>query len=425
MKILLLLSLLNSYVDGQYLKGGIVGVIKNGKTEIVKYGETHSQHSVTANDKTIFELGSITKVFTGIILGALVNRQVVSLDDIIEKFIPEIKGLAVGKITLRELSTHTSSLPRLPSNIVFPEMNDPYRDYDETLLLEFLRNYNMGDRPVVFSWKNYSNLGVGLLGYTLARATGTTYQELLENYITKPLGMKNTTTKLNGDQIQYKATKYDAILSPIKFWNMNALLAAGGIKSNLEDMLIFLNNMIDTEKSPIKEDLKKSVEIQHCDGKNCIGLGWGIYKEEFLRSISHGGSTAGFFSMIEFRTDKRQGFIALSTGNTNIQCLSNIIMWDNKCQPEFGVTVPEKKLQQYSGEYFGHGMQINIFKVAKHLVYEIVGQEMSQLKAVAENKFTIDDNVEFLFKSDQLLLKQSGQVFTFKKSAPLALNLAL
>ena len=215
MKTLALIALLNTYVTGQYNKGGIVGVVKNGKTEIVRFGETNSEHSQVADEKTIFEIGSITKAFAGIILAALNHEGILQLNDPIEKFIPELVGFDSGKLTLVELSTHTSSLPRLPSSMSFADPNNPYKFYNEKKLLAFLKEVQIDAHPVPFSWKNYSNLAVGLLGYTMERASGLSFQKLLEKYITEPLEMFNTTTVLSMNQEKFKAKKYNAKLEPV------------------------------------------------------------------------------------------------------------------------------------------------------------------------------------------------------------------
>src|SRR5690606_17265741 len=182
----------------------------------------------------------ISKVFTALLLADMASKGEVSLDDPAEKFLPEgatIPERGGKKITLAHLSTHTSGLPRLADNMPFADPEDPYADYTEAMMLAFLAQYEL-TRDIGEQWE-YSNLGVGLLGYLLGRAAGSDYETLLRERITGPLGMTDTAITLSAEQEARFAPGLDIYMQPARPWHLNVLAGAGGIRSTANDMLEF------------------------------------------------------------------------------------------------------------------------------------------------------------------------------------------
>ena len=168
--------------------GIVVGVIEPAGRRIVTYGRASTSEAVPLDGDTIFEIGSISKVFTSLLLADAVQRGEVALTDPISKYLPaSVKVPERGRaITLQDLATHTSGLPRLPDmNPKDPE--NPYADYSVDQLYRFLSTYQL-PRDVGASYE-YSNLGAGLLGHILALRAGTDYESLVKSRITGPLGM--------------------------------------------------------------------------------------------------------------------------------------------------------------------------------------------------------------------------------------------
>src|SRR5271157_2778321 len=173
--------------------GIVVGVIEPQGRREVAYGSLNQGDSRPLDGDTIFEIGSVTKVFTSLLLADMVQRGEVALTDPVARYLPsQVKMPERGgrQITLQDLATHTSGLPRLPSNLNPKDPANPYADYSVDQLYQFLSGYQL--TRDIGSQSEYSNLGGGLLGHVLARPAGMDYEALVKSRICEPLGMKST-----------------------------------------------------------------------------------------------------------------------------------------------------------------------------------------------------------------------------------------
>jgi serine-type D-Ala-D-Ala carboxypeptidase/endopeptidase len=173
-------------------------VIEQGGRRIVAHGSLAKGDKRPLDGDTVFEIGSMTKVFTSLLLADMVRRGEVALADPVAKYLPaEVKVPERGgaKITLQHLAMQTSALPRLPSNLNPKDANNPYADYTVQQLYEFLSSAEL--TRDIGSRYEYSNLGAGLLGHALARRAGTDYETLVRKSILDPLGMKSTSITLS------------------------------------------------------------------------------------------------------------------------------------------------------------------------------------------------------------------------------------
>jgi CubicO group peptidase (beta-lactamase class C family) len=162
------------------------------------------------NKNTIFEIGSVTKSFTSLTLARMAIQQKILLNDPTNKFLSDsiqIPSYHGKKITLEELATHTSGLPRMPANFSPQNPLDPYIDYTVHDLYEFLDHYKLIKAPET-SYQ-YSNLGVGLLGTILANVAGKSYSRLVQECITNPLGMNDTGVKVPKSEQNRFAVPYN------------------------------------------------------------------------------------------------------------------------------------------------------------------------------------------------------------------------
>ena len=293
-------------------QGLVVGVLEPGGRRIVAEGPDGGE---PFDGDTVFEIGSISKVFTALLLADMANKGEVSLDDPAEKYLPEgatMPERGGKKITLRHLSTHTSGLPRLPDNMPFGDQEDPYADYTEAMMLEFLSRHELqrdiGGQP------EYSNLGVGLLGYLLGRAAGSDYTALLRERITGPLGMADTSVTLSPDQQARFAPAFDTFMRPAKPWNLPALVGAGGIRSTADDMLEFAAAALDPD-SPIGPAMKTTLGVREEMGNERAeqALGWQVIHPEPGREIvMHGGGTGGFRTHLALEPSTATAVVALA-----------------------------------------------------------------------------------------------------------------
>lgn len=203
---------------------------------------------VSPDGDTIFEIGSITKAYTGTLLAELVRSKIVKLDDPAQQYLPaelQLPRRDERDITLLHLATHTSSLPRLPATFGLVAMTkpsgmaNPYKDLTISDLATMLKATKL-QKPIG-SEEAYSNLGVGLLGMALANATKAQgYEQVLTEKLLKPLQLQDTKFALtDNDRIQRLAPGHRADGEPASNWDMNCLAACGGLRSTANDVLAF------------------------------------------------------------------------------------------------------------------------------------------------------------------------------------------
>jgi D-alanyl-D-alanine-carboxypeptidase/D-alanyl-D-alanine-endopeptidase len=293
-------------------QGVVVGVLGPEGRRVVAGGP---QDGEQFNGDTLFEIGSISKVFTALILADMANKGELSLDDPAEKFLPaghRMPQRGDRKITLRDLSTHMSGLPRLPDNLPFTDPLDPYADYTEALMLAFLDGHEL-TRDVGERWE-YSNLGVGLLGYLLERASGKDYETLVRERITGPLGMNDTSVSLSAAQQARFAPGRDEYMRPTKPWHLATLVGAGGLRSTVNDMLKFAAAALD-EKSPIGAAMQTALSVRESvvTGETRQTLGWQIGHPEPGREVTiHNGGTGGYRSALALDRTKNTATVVLT-----------------------------------------------------------------------------------------------------------------
>jgi CubicO group peptidase (beta-lactamase class C family) len=246
--------------DGE-TPGILLGFVEaDGSTRVVSYGSAGTG-AKPLGPRSVFEIGSINKTFTGTLLAHMAAKSEVALTDPISKYLP--KGVTAptrsGKeITLLDLATHSSGLPRLPDNLKPADMTNPYADYTVEKLYAFLSSHQLRRDPGAES--EYSNLGVGLLGHLLARAAGTSYENLVRQRILTPLGMTMTGYPLEGNIAEWMTKGHNPQGKVVPYWfATEAIQGAGGLRSNLEDMLKYLK----ANMTPPNSDLGRALRAAH------------------------------------------------------------------------------------------------------------------------------------------------------------------
>ncbi len=292
-------------------EGIVIGVLDPAGRRIVARGPAGA---TTFDERTLFEIGSMSKVFTALILADMAAKGEVSLDDPAEKYLPAgatMPARGGRKITLRDLATHMSGLPRLPDNMPFGDPDDPYADYGERLLLDFLAHYQL-PRDIGSKFE-YSNLGFGLLGYLLARAAHSDYATLVARHVTGPLGMRDTVIALSPDQQARFAKGHDAYMRPTRPWTLPTLAGAGAIRSTADDMLTFVAAVLDPA-SPIAPAMKLALADRRpiAPGSE-IGLAWIVSTPQpGLQLLFHNGGTGGFRSAMLLDPARRRAAVVLT-----------------------------------------------------------------------------------------------------------------
>ena len=286
-----------------------IAFIKNG--EVSYYGIKRVKDTIVyvQNSNHLFEIGSITKVFTSTLLANLVLEKKVKLNHPIQDYLPF--PLKNKEITVLQLANHTSGLPRLPSNLDLGSADpfNPYADYDVEDLKQYLSKDMEVDSAMVNQYE-YSNVGAGILGYLLEVQTGLNYEALLQKYVFSKYKMKSSTTQL--ENIHSEMVKgRDAIGDVTANWNLNALVGAGGIISNVEDLTQFLTAQFDSTNRELALTRKSTLEIPQYRME--VGLAWNIIQPDSTQTWQmHNGGTGGYTSIMALDTDSQNGIIILS-----------------------------------------------------------------------------------------------------------------
>ena len=338
---------------------------------------------------TLFEIGSITKVFTALLLADMANNGEVSLDDPAAKYLPAGHGMPErgGRpITLKDLATHRSGLPRMADDMwAVSHPDGQFADYTEERLLAFLDRHQLTREPGARF--EYSNLGMGLVGYLLTRVAKSDYETLVRTRITGPLGMKDTMITLTPSHAARLAAPFDAYMRPAKPIRMAALEGAGAIRSTVADMLIFAKALLDPT-SPIAPALKTALAVR-TPGENPItvqALGWLIRRLPGRELLMHNGLSYGFSSVLILEPAKGRAVVVLvnSAAEPRSEDLAFNIVGRQPVAPTPAVppapppfvprkevSLPVAELDKVAGRYdFGPSFVVTITRDGKYLYAE-------------------------------------------------------
>ena len=292
--------------------GLVTATIDSGRPSIAVYGHSGTDRPLDAD--TVFEVGSITKVLTSLLLADMVLRGEVAMDDPAAKFLPtsvKMPDFEGAPITLLDLATYTSGLPRMPSNFEPANWGNPYIDYTAERLYDYLSNHKLGFRPGTHF--EYSNLGFGLLGHILELCAGRSYEDLVVSRICGPLGMDDTRITLTNSMKQRLAQGHSADLAPESNWDFLALAGAGAFRSTANDLLKFLRMCLDPIDTPLEAALKMTLaERRPRAEERDVALGWFVSSQFGDELIWKSGGTGGYAVLIGYSTKTRRNRILLS-----------------------------------------------------------------------------------------------------------------
>jgi CubicO group peptidase (beta-lactamase class C family) len=282
--------------------GIVIGVSEHGVRRVMAYG--------AAKPDSLFEIGSITKTFTGLLLAQMsVQGKLDSRDPVRELLPPGVATAPKGfEITLLDLATHHSGLPGMPDNPHPGGLRERFTDYHPADLYDFIKRHGVGKST--HEKFAYSNLGFAVLGAALATRAGAGYPELLQRQITGPLGMTDTAISLSPEQLGRLMQGYDGQRQPTPRWDLDAFASAGGIRSTAGDMLTYLEAQLHPERSPFPAALVRSQRIRdHVGGDVDVALAWmydtgtGVYE--------HNGATGGYTAYAVFNPKRDFAAVAM------------------------------------------------------------------------------------------------------------------
>ena len=305
-----------NYLAGHKNAALIIAFYQNGKESVQGFGKVSDSNQNPPDARTIFEIGSVTKIFTATLLSEMFDDGTVKPDDSISLFLPkDVRSPTLNGrgITLEDLATHTSGLPRLPYNLLSTSKNqsDPYVNYTTRDLYESLKTVKLRNEPGAKSV--YSNYGFGLLGKLLELKSGKSYQELIQQNICAPLGLDSTTTQLSQEEAARLAPGHSPDGKVVSNWHFDALAGCGAILSDATDLLKFIEANLGPANSGISRAFQN---MQTCHFKgfaNSVGLGWQLTDTvEGLSIIWHNGGTGGYRSFVGFDKTHQTGVVVLS-----------------------------------------------------------------------------------------------------------------
>lgn len=417
--------------------GIVAGLVDEEGTRIVAFGPANRTGGPPVDGDTIFEIGSITKVFTSLLLADMVQRGEVALDDPIEKYLPKAVGAPARngrQITLAHLAEHTSGLPRLPGNmslwnLVWNRAN-PYAAYTVKQMYEFLSICEL-TREIGAEYE-YSNFGAGVLGHVLGLRANMGYEALIQQRICQPLGLTNTGITLSPELKSRHAQGHNARGRAVSNWDIPALAGCGALHSNARDMLRFVAANMGLEKSELSPAMEAQQIPRHEAGssKMQIGLAWHIASRGDSQIIWHNGGTGGYRSFAGFDRKKKIGVVILANSANSVDDIGFHLLDKSFPLKSFkpptqrtAIQLEPRLLDICVGRYqLNDRMFFNIRRAGDHLQVQLTGQQYLDIFPEADDNFfckVVDAQISF-GKDDQgrttsLVLHQNGVDQTARK----------
>jgi CubicO group peptidase (beta-lactamase class C family) len=284
------------------------------------FGWADREKRIPASVETIYRIGSLTKTFTAVVLMQLVERGIVQLDDPVEKYLPEIRGLASPRpgakpVTLRMLASHTAGIvrePQLPGAAA-----GPIAEWENKVLASIPTTAFDADPGARYQ---YSNIGYGILGLTLSRAAKKPFMQTVEEGVFEPLEMHSSTFIIDERLQRWLSVGYergangiDTATPALEHAGRGYKVPNGGIYSTVVDLARFMGALSGATKGVTTEPLRVMMETRQTPEPGAAGYGFGVQisQEGFL---GHGGSVAGYTAQFDFDPATKLGVIVLSNG---------------------------------------------------------------------------------------------------------------
>ena len=348
---------------------------------------------------TQFEIGSVTKVFTALLLAESERAAKVRRDDPVTKYLhvaatPE--GLSrLDKVTLLALATHTSGLGRLPPNFAPANPRDPYADYTSADLLAALADSaGRVQAPAPYA---YSNYGGGVLGQALAAAWGQSYAEALRRHVLTPLGLEQTTLGLMGTSAPGNlAPGHDDNGKPVPNWTFDALAPAGALRSSAREMALFVQACLGLRETALAASLTATMQPQRplVGLVGSVGLGWHLTAGQ-SPIIWHNGGTGGYHSFVGFEPQGKRGVVVLANCSQSMDALAFGLLRGDKekiaaAAPAAAAALPAVRLEDYVGRYsLAPTFVMSVTANDGHLFVQATGQSQLLLQPVAVDRFKV------------------------------------
>ena len=415
---------------------GIVVVVVDSKgRRVVAYGSPGKDDKRPLDGDTIFEIGSMTKVFTSLALMDMARKGEISVTDPVSKYLPggvKVPERNGKKITLQDLATQSSGLPRMPNNFNPKDPSNPYADYTPDLLYAFLSSYEL--TRDIGSQFEYSNLGVGLLGQALSLRAGMDYESLVHARILGPLHMDSTGVTLTPGMKARLAVGHGPGLNPVANWDVGALAGAGALRSSANDMLTFLGANLGYVKTPLAAAMAEQISIRRPAGGAGmqVAYNWLVQTKNGNSIIWHNGGTGGYRTWMGFDPKSRAGVVVLlnissAAGPDDIGLhlldASYPLRTFDPPKEHKEITLDSKIFDQYVGKYqLAPNLIMTMSREGGQFFTQLTGQPKLPIFAEGENKFflkVVDAQLTFITDerglATQAVLHQNGREQTARR----------
>jgi serine-type D-Ala-D-Ala carboxypeptidase/endopeptidase len=409
--------------------GIAVALIDAQGERFVNFGSYERNGKKPIEADTIFEIGSISKVFTATLLQARVARGEMKLDDPVAKYLPpgsKVPSRGDRQITLLDLATHRSGLPRMPANLRFKDATDPYAGYTVKQLLDFLAGYQL-TRDIGATFE-YSNLGASVLGLAITTKAGRSYEQLVLDEICRPLKMESTRITLGADLRARFTPGHSAEGQTVSAWDLGIMSPAGGLRSTTRDMAKFVAANLGLTEGPLKEIFAETHRGRAEAGKGEVALAWHITHQPGADIVWHNGGTGGFRSFAGLDLKARRGVVVLSNAANSVDDLGlHLLLPSFPLEGATPKTTPTRKehvltkidpalYDVYAGEYrFPTGQTLTVRHEGERFTVQMTKQQPIEIFPESDADFfckVVDAQLTFVRtekgEATAVILHQNG-----------------
>ncbi len=335
-----------------------IAILDKGKITYVNAGYPFDKRTDKASEHTIYEIASVSKIFTTTLLADFVIKDKIGLDDYMVDYLPDTLQFSderIRQIQIKHLAAHTSGIPAPISSARCedPEQHHKYLTFSD--IFSMLETLTLAHEPG--TQFDYQNTSIALIGYILCSIEGVTIEELLFENVFLPMGMHNTCFDVSNQQLPKLANAYIRPGVLVPNWEWGAAKASGGLRSTTEDMAIGLNKLF-YENSQFSDAMRLATRVEFDSthfNNTAMGLGWYIADYSGRTLIGHGGTVRGFKSVIQYDVDNQRGVVVLSNSANDIMDIAMYVLDRNINVKKYKAPklnrVPERIFNAMQGRY--------------------------------------------------------------------------
>lgn len=417
-------ALARPLIDSGTVTGFSLAVLHGDEEIVAGYGRAFDDRDDAPDGDTLFEIGSISKVFTSLLIAEAAQRGELQLEDAVNQHLPESVRIddidPDDPIRLFHLASHVSGLPRMPNNFAPADPTNPYVDYSEARLFDFLAGVTPRDTPG--QKYEYSNLAAGLLGVIATQAAGADdYESLLLARICAPLGLADTSLGVAAEHAERFADPHDADGRSEHRWEFGALAGAGGIRSSANDMLRFARAQLDPSTTPLAAAIPATHTLRHPfkDGGG-VALGWHVSP---IGVLWHNGQTGGYHGFLACDVEQHNAVVILANGGGAIDALGDrlvVLLRGGDPDPvhvRASIPLAGAILERYVGVYRMNPLaRMTITREGDFLLAQLTGQPAFRIHPLSATRFfyrVVEAEISFDCDADgaatRLVLHQGGK----------------